>query len=98
MKRPSSWLVITLVVAMLAFWLGPLRFLVFARGNDVPDSGAVALSIWLAWIWIGVLIAAIIFRGRRALWFLVQAPFVLYWPGMWIFVAHACSLLGDCSR
>jgi hypothetical protein len=96
MKRPSSWLVITLVVAMLAFWLGPLRFL--ARGNDVPDSGAVALSIWLAWIWIGVLIAAIIFRGRRALWFLVQAPFVLYWPGMWIFVAHACSLLGDCSR
>src|SRR5437588_343398 len=60
MKRPSSWLVISLVVAILAFWLGPLRFFVFASGNDVPDSGAIALPICIAWIWIGDLGAEVI--------------------------------------
>src|SRR5438477_281430 len=63
---------------------------------DVPDGQSIALSIRLGWIWIAIFLGSLFFAKWRALWLLILAPFALYWPAMWIFVAHACDLLGRC--
>jgi hypothetical protein len=90
------WLVISAALAVLAFGLGPLRWLIFADGGDVPDSYALSLAIWLGWAWIFSFAVAVANVGCRAFWLLLAAPFALYWPFMWIFVAGACDVLGRC--
>jgi hypothetical protein len=97
MKRPSWWIVVSIAVAVLAFYIGPLQWFIGNRGNDIPSINAVARSVWLGWLWIGTFVAALYFRRWRALWLLFAAPFALYWPAMWIFVAHVCDLLGRCG-
>jgi len=97
MKRPSKWIICSVVAAAVAFCDGPGLWLIFAGPNDIPDPLNVSVSIWLGWIWIGTFVAALFFRGWRALWLLLAAPLALFWPAIWIFVGHACDLLGRCS-
>jgi len=97
MTRPSGWIIGSIVAAAVAFWCGPLRFIVYAGPNDVPDGQSIAFSIWFGWIWIAIFLGCLFFAKWRALWLLILAPFALYWPAMWIFVGHACDLLGRCS-
>ena len=94
MRNHKYWLLGSIALTVLAFALGPFRWIAFSGENDVPTSGAVTLAIWLGWLWIGMFAVALVTVGKRAIWFLLQAPFVLYWPAMWIFVARACSLTG----
>jgi hypothetical protein len=84
MTRPSGWIIGSIIDAAVAFWW------------DVPDGQSIALSIRLGWIWIAIFLGSLFFAKWRALWLLILAPFALYWPAMWIFVAHACDLLGRC--
>ena len=93
-QRTSYWLIGLFILTVLDLGVGPLWYLMFNRGNDVPEAGILDLSIWLGWLWIVVFVVAVWLGGRRALWLLLAAPFALYWPSMWIFVAHACSLTG----
>jgi hypothetical protein len=97
MTRPRGWIIASIVATAVAFWWGPLRFIIYAGPGDVPTSHAVALSVWLGWIWIAIFLGSLFFAKWRALWLPILAPFALYWPAMWIFVGHACDLLGRCS-
>ena len=92
MTRPSGWIIGSIIAAGVAFWWGPLRFIIYAGPGDVPTSHALALSIWLGWIWIAIFLGSVLFAKWRAFWLLLAAPFA-----MWIFVGHACDLLGRCS-
>ena len=83
---------------MAALWGPGLTFWgMLHGGNAVPASWAVSLAIWLAWIWLALLAAAAVLVRWRAVWVALPAPLVLYWPAMWIFVAHACNPLGACG-
>jgi hypothetical protein len=95
--RPSGWIICSIIAAAVACWWGPLRFIIYAGPNDVPTGNSIALSVWLGWIWIATFLGSLFFEKWRALWLLILAPFALYWPAMWIFVGHACDLLGRCS-
>ena len=100
-RRPSWWIVVPIALALLAFYQGPLWWLIAESrfgGGMVPTSDTVTLSIWLGWLWIGTFVTALYFWRWRALWLLLAAPFALYWPAMWIFVAHACDLLGSVDK
>jgi hypothetical protein len=97
LRLPNPWILGALIVALIAFCQGPLSWLLFAGGGDVPNSSGIAISVWLGWTWIATFVAAICALRWRALWLLVAAPFALYWPGMWVFVAHACDLFGRFS-
>lgn len=96
MRRLTGWIVAAIAAALLAFWWGPLRFILYAPSGYVPDSPALEVSVWLGWAWIAIFVAALYFVRWRALWLLLLAPFALYWPAMWIFVGHGCDLLGRC--
>jgi hypothetical protein len=93
----ALWLVVSLLVAATGFWWGPGRWLAFAGPNDVPTSEILSLCIKIGWLWLATFVVAVVAYRRRALWLIVGAPFVLFWPVMWIFVARACSLLGTCG-
>ena len=95
--RSGGWIVCSIIAATVAFWWGPLRFIIYAGPNDVPTGQSIALSVWLGWFWIATFVGSLFFGRLRALWLLILAPFALYWPAMWIFVGHACNLLGRCS-
>lgn len=100
MRLQSWWISASIVVAAVAFFLGPLRWIIADTrfgGGTVPNADAVALSVWLGWLWVGTFVTALYFRGWRAVWLLFAAPFALLWPAMWIFVGHACDLLGRCG-
>jgi hypothetical protein len=87
-------LAISGLFAALGFWFGPARALLFASSNSVPNTATLTLCIWLAWFWAGAFFFAVVFHGRRALWLLAGAPFVLVWPAMWIVLTPECSLAG----
>jgi hypothetical protein len=86
----------SVVVAIVGFLIGPIGWLIFDRGNDIPSSRTLELCIWSGWLWIALFALACVQSPRRSLWLLLAAPFALWWPGMWIFVADACSLTGRC--
>lgn len=97
MRRTSAWVICGgLAVAAVAFYWGPLRFIIYAPPGYLPDDEALTVSVWLGWLWIAIFVGALYFARWRALWLLLAAPFALYWPAMWIFVGHACDLLGRC--
>ena len=59
-----------------------------ALNGDVP--AIVLCNLGLGAFWCALLIAAIFWYRWRALWLLISAPFLLYWPvGLW-FLARAC--------
>jgi hypothetical protein len=95
-RRTTAWMIGGIAVAAVAFYWGPLRWLLYAPPGYVPDGYMVTISIWLAWIWIAIFIGAVAFARWRALWLVLVAPFALYWPAMWIFVGRACDFLGRC--
>src|SRR5208282_4015545 len=73
---------ISVFIAALGFWVGPGRWLVFAGPNDVPDVETLDRCTWVAMIWtIFFFYCAFLFR-RKALWFLLFAPFAAFWPTM----------------
>lgn len=95
MKYPCLFLVVTsFLIAAIGFWIGPGRFLAFAGPNEVPSSDIISYCIWTAWIWTLVVIIAILVYQWRALVALLGAPFVLFWPYVWIANVPACSILG----
>ena len=96
MRRTSIWIIGAIAVAAVAFYWGPLRFLIYAPPGYVPDDHTLEVSIWLGWLWIAIFAGAAYFARWWALGLLLVSPLALYWPAMWIFVAHACDLLGRC--
>jgi hypothetical protein len=100
MNRLRNWVIASAAVALLAFAIGPGWWaydVTFYSSNDIPDPIIISAAICLGWLWIAVFAAALWFVGRRALWLLLGAPLALAWPILWIFVAHACSLVGKCQ-
>jgi hypothetical protein len=95
-RRISGWIIAGSIAALVACWWGPLRFLLYAPPGYLPDGDAITISVWLGWLWIAIFAGALYFVRWRALWLLPLAPFALYWPAMWIFVAHGCDLIGRC--
>jgi hypothetical protein len=51
MKSMNGWFVASIVVAAIAFWVGPGSWLVYSGGNGIPSADSVAFSVWLGWIW-----------------------------------------------
>jgi hypothetical protein len=86
----------SVVVALAGFLIGPARWVLYSRGNSLPSAETLGLCIWLGWLWIAIFVGASAWYRRRSLWLLLGAPFALWWPFMWIFVSHACSLVGNC--
>ena len=96
----KALIILSVILAVLAFVAGPgwwLYDVKFYSSNDIPNGSVVSATIWIGWAWIAVFVAAVWIRGWRALWLLLGAPFVLLWPSLWIFVARACSVIGNCS-
>jgi hypothetical protein len=96
MQRFGLWIFASAAIAGFAFAIGPLRWILSDRGNDVPLADSLFVSVWVGWIWIATFVGAIWTARWKALWLLLAAPFALYWPMMWIFVAGACNILGNC--
>lgn len=90
-------IIASVVLAVLGFLFGPLRWFIFAGSNDVPNAGALSLSVWLGWLWLASFAFTLFLHHLRAMWLVLAAPFTLYWPAMWIFVGHVCSLAGKCG-
>ena len=76
MRRGSWWIIVSVVVAAVACWWGPLRWLIYDTGNDIPGADAVAISVWLGWVWIGTFIAALYFAKwrRSGYWLPLPSP------------------------
>jgi hypothetical protein len=91
--RFGPLLAISGLFAALGFWFGPLRWALDATAHE-PNLGTVTACIWLAWFWTGAVACAFVLHGRRGLWLLAGAPFVLAWPAVWITHAPQCSLTG----
>jgi hypothetical protein len=98
MKPANGLIVVSIAVAAVAFLWGPLRWFLYAGSNDIPDSYNLARSVWLGWTWIGTFGTTLLICKWRALWLLLAAPFALYWPAMWIFIGHACDMVGHCGQ
>jgi hypothetical protein len=98
-KSIDAWFIASIAIAAIAFWIGPGRLLSYNidGGNGIPSADSVAYSIWLGWAWILTLIGAAIVKRRKAIYLLLLAPLVLYWPLMWIYVGQACDLFGRCG-
>lgn len=84
----------SILAATLGVWCGPGRMLVFAYRNDVPSAETISGCIWLAWLWLATVAAALAIYRWRAVWLLIPAPFVLFWPVLFIVNANECSLFG----
>ena len=89
--RFGPLLAISGLFAALGFWFGPLRW---ALAGEASNTATVTVCIWLAWFWSGAVLSALVLHGRRALWLLAGAPFVLVWPAVWIAQTPQCSLVG----
>lgn len=87
-------LVSSFALAVFGFYWGPGRWLLYSGSGDVPNGVLLTQLIGIAWTWIILFVLSIMFYRWRALWLLFGAPFVLFWPCMWIFVAHKCNLFG----
>ena len=95
MKHPCLFLVVSsFLIAAFGFWIGPGHFLAFAGPNDVPSTELISWCIWLAWIWTSIVVIAILVYQWRACLALLGAPFVLFWPYVWIVNLPQCSFLG----
>lgn len=77
--------------AALGFWFGPVRALF---GDGALNLGTVTLCIWIAWLWSGIFVSALVLHGRRALWLAPGAPFALIWPVLQIVQTTECTLTG----
>lgn len=65
-------------------------FLPYLFPPGVWDS-IIRISLCLALVWFGCLVAAIIRYRKRGLWFLVGLPFVLYWPFVLFMIGWGCG-------
>ena len=92
--RLGPLLTVSFLFAALGFWFGPVRWVVYAPPGYAPNIGNLTLCIWLGWTWLAVVAVALSLHGRRALWLLAGAPFVLLWPAAWIAQVPECSLTG----
>ncbi len=78
------WLLGSLLIAALGFWLGPGRWLMLPPGF-VAKNVVMTECIWLSWLWVAVFVTAVIRYRRRALRLLAGAPFALLWLGILLF-------------
>jgi hypothetical protein len=95
-KEFIALLLVSGLVATYGFWIGPLSWIIYNTGNDIPNGEATDLSIWIGWLWLGIFSVTVVRCKKMALWLLLLAPFALFWPCMWIFVGRGCSLFGNC--
>jgi hypothetical protein len=82
-------LAVAVAIAALGFWVGPVRWVMYARGNGMPDTETLRLCSHLAAAWVVVFVLSVPPFRARALWFLLSAPFALYWPLMFGFLRGA---------
>ena len=94
MSRFGLLLALSFGVAAVGFWIGPGRFLAYAGPNDVPDAWLISICIYVAWAWIALIFVLLARFKWRALWALIGAPAVLFWPYMWVVYAGACHPWG----
>ena len=71
---------LALLIAAAGFWVGPGRWLIHDRGNDVPNAETLRLCSHLAAAWVAVFVVSLSLFRARALWLLLTAPFALWWP------------------
>jgi hypothetical protein len=81
-------LILSFLIALAGFVLGPGRWLLFAGSNDVPNSNTISLCTGIALAWVILFCATAMIYRARALWFLLGAPFVLFWPIMFGIASH----------
>jgi hypothetical protein len=83
-----AWLCAAILVAALGFWIGPGRFIFYATGNGMPNDASIISTNWVAGLWLIIFTFALLLYKVKALWFLLIAPFALYWPLMWLIYGH----------
>jgi len=95
MKYPCLFLVLSsFLIAAVGFWIGPGRFLAFGGPGDIPSPDIISYCTWIAWFWALFAVTAILIYQWRGLPALLGAPFVLFWPYVWIAHVPGCSILG----
>ena len=55
-------------------------FLLVLLPDQFPLEWSVAISLCLAIVWAGAFVSCLVRFGKRGLWVLAGAPFVLFWP------------------
>ena len=88
----APWLIASLglaVTSFLAGLFGPL-------GGVGPPGRYVAsllgVSMALSFVWLIVVVVAVIVLHWRGLWLLVAAPGALFWPTLFVLLAHNIKL------
>lgn len=95
MRSPCLYLVVSsFLIAAIGFWIGPGRYFLFAGPYDVPSRVIVSYCTWTAWLWALFALTALLVYRWRAVPVLLGAPFVLFWPFMWIGQVPGCSIFG----
>ena len=87
-QETRIWSCVVILFAALSAGAFTLQlFIGLPQGYDflLPRLGGVAFAIWIA-----CLIGSYCRLGRRARWLLLTVPFVLFWPGLALFITAAC--------
>src|SRR5215469_10174621 len=80
--RLAPLLIISLVVVIAG--------LLVVRLVDGPMATHITMFVTAA-LWLMLLIAALVFHGKRGLWLLVGAPFGLFIPLLWAWFYFVCE-------
>jgi hypothetical protein len=94
-RRFVPFLILSTGISAMGFGLGPLRALIVGAANLAVVATSVPVCILIAWTWIAVSGAGLVFCRVRGLWLILEAPFVLYFPASFV-MNGTCSLLGRC--
>lgn len=75
---------VSVIIASAGFWVGPGRWLAFARGNDVPNAETLRYCTYFALAWVAWFLVTAFRYHWKALWLLPFAPFATLWPTMFL--------------
>jgi hypothetical protein len=84
-NRVITKVCVTASVILTLAAIGP--WFAYDSGKPVPDG--LHMSVWIAALWIGVWIGALLLIKRKALWLLLETPIVFYNLIFWLLVIHA---------
>jgi hypothetical protein len=84
--RTRFWvaLVVSAIIAVAGFWVGPGLWLAYDRGSDVPNGQTLLTCTYFALAWVVIFLLAVFIYRWKALWLLLFAPFALLWPTMFL--------------
>lgn len=84
-----------LSLSLVAALIGFLRPIILPLA-DAPMRADERAIFWPVAIWGSVLVFALARHGKRGLWLLIGAPFVLFWPFSLCWIVLVCTFGPEC--